>query len=111
MRIKTQDYNDVTVVKLQGDLDSDLSEKLENTLSDLIASGRSGVVLDMGDVGFIDSEGLEHLLWARDYCSENHCQFRLACLIDNCQKILELTRLKNEFDRYSELAQAVKSVA
>jgi len=111
MRIKTQDYNDVTVVKLQGELDSDLSEKLEHTLSDLIASGRSAVVLDMGDVSFIDSEGLEHLLWARDYCGENHSQFRLACLVDNCQKILELTRLENEFDRYGELAQAVKSVA
>lgn len=110
MRIKTQDYNEVTVVKLQGELDGELAEKLEHTLSDLIASGKAGVVLDMGDVSFFDSEGLEHLLWARDYSRENHCQFRLACLVDNCRKILELTRLENEFDRYEELAQAVKSV-
>ena len=60
-------------------------------------------------VGFIDGAGLEKLLWARDYCHENHCQLKLAGLDENCEKILEVTRLANEFDRYVELAEAVKS--
>jgi anti-sigma B factor antagonist len=111
MRIRTQDYNDVTVVELQGDLDSDFTEPFKNTITDIIAAGKAGTVVDMGAVGFIDSQGLEQLLWARDYCNENHCQLVLACLDENCEKILEVTRLENEFDRYSELAEAVKSFA
>lgn len=126
MRIKTQDYNDVTVVELQGELGSDINEALRNTISKIIhspfdenlqqeklaaAAPKTGIVLDMSKVGFIDSEGLECLLWVRDYCDENNCQLRLAALDENCGKILEITRLENEFSCYCELAEAVKSLA
>ncbi|MHC4187055.1 MAG: STAS domain-containing protein [Planctomycetota bacterium] len=111
MRIKTQDYNEVTVIKLQGELDGELSEKLQHSVTNLISSSKKGIVIDMGDVGFVNSEGLECLLWTRDYSNENHCQFRLAGLDENCEKILEITRLENEFDRYVEVAEAVKSFA
>ena len=47
----------------------------------------------MSGVGFIDSEGLELLLWIKDYCGENNCQLRIAGLDENCAKILEVTRL------------------
>jgi len=109
MRVKTQNYNDVTVVELQGELDSDFTELFQNTISGVIASHKSGIVLDMSDVGFIDSEGLEQLLWVRGYCSDNNCQLKLAGLDENCSKILEITRLENEFDKYAEVAEAVKS--
>lgn len=111
MKIKTQDYNDVTVVELQGELDGDFTRILRKNITDIVARHRSGIVLDMSEVGFIDSEGLEELLWVRDYCNENNCELRLAGLDENCAKILEITRLENEFDRYSELAEAVKSFA
>lgn len=125
MKVRTQNYNDVTVVELQGELDSDFTELFVNTIIGIIESSfrkseqsgnqitahKLGIVLDMSNVGFIDSEGLERLLWARDYCKENDCQFRLAGLDENCEKILEITRLENEFGRYAELAEAVKSFA
>ncbi len=109
MRTKRQDYNEVTVVELHGELDIDAVDDLNNIISSLIAEGKSGVVLDMRGVDFIDSVGLEHMLWARDYCDENKCQLRLAGLDESCEKILEITRLDNRFDSYAELAEAVKS--
>ncbi len=126
MRIKTQDYNDVTVVELQGELGSEISETLRKTISGIIHSSfsedlnqeslstsipKTGIVLDMSKVGFIDSAGLECLLWARDYGDENNCQLRLAGLDENCRKILEITRLESEFSCYSELSEAIKSLA
>jgi anti-sigma B factor antagonist len=111
MKIDTQDYNGVTVIELQGELDADFTEMLRNTFTDVVARGRSGVVIDMNAVSFIDSQGLELLLWVRDYCTQNKTQLRLAGLDENCEKILEVTRLKNEFERYGELAEAVKSFA
>lgn len=111
MKIKTQDYNDVTVIELQGELDGESADLLQNTITDIMASGKAGIVFDMSGIGFVDSEGLERLLWARDYCHENNCQLRLAGLDENCGKILEVTRLESEFDRYAELAEAVKSFA
>lgn len=111
MKVNTQDYNNITVVELQGELDGDLAELMQKTITDIIKTGKIGTVLDMSEVGFIDSEGLERLLWARDYCDENNCQFRLAGLDENCTKILEITRLEKELDYYAELAEAVKSFA
>jgi anti-anti-sigma factor len=111
MRIKTQDYNGVTVVELQGELDGDFIELLQKTITETVAQGRTGIVVDMSAVGFIDSKGLEQLLWSRDYCDENRCEFRLAGLDENCEKILEITRLDGQFDCYAELAEAVKSFA
>lgn len=111
MKINTQDYNDVTVVELQGELDGDFAEMLQNKIADIVAKNKTGIVLDMSQVGFIDSHGLEQLLCSRDFCNEYKCEFRLAGLDENCTRILEITRLENEFDRYAELAEAVKSFA
>ncbi|MCK4914039.1 MAG: STAS domain-containing protein [Planctomycetes bacterium] len=109
MKIKTQDYNDVTVVELQGELDSEFAEMFQNTVMNVISADKRGIVLDMSEVSFIDSEGLEKMLWLRDYCNENNCQIRLAGLDENCEKILEITQMEKEFDSYAELTQAVKS--
>jgi anti-anti-sigma factor len=111
MRISTQNYNTVTVVDLQGEVDGDLADSLKNTVCEIVSKRRMGIVLNMSDVGFIDSLGLELLLWVRDYCRRNKTQLRLAALNENCEKILEITRLENEFDRHTELAEAVKSFA
>jgi len=111
MRISTQNYNTVTVIDLQGEIDGELAESLKNTVCEIVSQRRAGIVLNMSDVGFIDSQGLELLLWVRDYCRRNKIQLRLAALGENCEKILEITRLQSEFDRHTELAEAVKSFA
>jgi anti-anti-sigma factor len=109
MKVKIQDYDGVIVVELQGELDGDVAELFQNTITDIIAKRKAGIVLDMSGVGFIDSRGLEQLLWSRDYCNQNKRELRLAGLDENCMRILEITRLENEFDHYAELTEAVKS--
>jgi anti-sigma B factor antagonist len=111
MKFKTQDYNDLTVVELQGELTADFVDMFTNKMNELIANKRVGIVLDMGNVTFVDSKGLECLLRLRDYCNDNSCALKLAGLNENCDKILEITRLEKEFDSYGELAEAVKSLA
>jgi anti-anti-sigma factor len=111
MKINRQDYNDVTVVELQGELDGDFAELFRSTITEIVSKQKAGVVMDMSGVGFIDSLGLEQLLWAKDYCNENRCELRLAGLDENCRKIMEITRLEGEFEHYVELAKAVKSFA
>lgn len=111
MRIRTQNYNEVTVIEMQGELDHEYVDLFQNTVYGVIAENKSGMVLDLSSVSFIDSVGLEQLLWAKDYCDENNCQLKLAGLDENCAKILEVTRLANKLDRYAELSEAVKSFA
>ncbi|MDD5459311.1 MAG: STAS domain-containing protein [Phycisphaerae bacterium] len=109
MRIKAQDYENVTVIELQGEFDSDVVDMFQKNIMDIISKQKSGIVLSMTEVSFVDSAGLEQLLWARDYCNDNNCELRLAGLDENCSKIFEITRLAGEFDKYTELTEAVKS--
>jgi len=109
MKGNIQDYGNVTVVELQGELDGDVAELFQNTITDIIAQHKTCIVLDMSGLGFIDSQGLELLLWSHDYCYENKRELRLAGLDENCMRILEITQLESEFEHYSELAEAVKS--
>jgi anti-anti-sigma factor len=109
MKIKTQNYNDVTVIELQGEFIEEYVKLFIDTASNIIAQGSAGIVLDMSSVVFIDSKSLESILWFNDYCQENTRQLKLAGLDDNCRKILEMTRLLNKLDCYAELAEAVKS--
>lgn len=111
MRIQWQDYNEVTVVELRGELDADIVEPLRSAVTEIAGNQRAGIVLDMSGVTFIDGPGLELLLWVRDYCRQNRIQLRLAGLDENCGKILEITRLQDEFGCHAELAEAVKSFA
>ncbi|NLH41259.1 MAG: STAS domain-containing protein [Planctomycetes bacterium] len=111
MRIQWQDYNEVTVIDLRGEVDGELAEPLRSAVTEIAGNQRAGIVLDMSNVGFLDSQGLELLLWVRDYCRQNKIQLRLAGLDENCSKILEITRLQDEFDCHAELTQAVKSFA
>jgi len=111
MKIRTQDYNNVTVIELGGELEGELTEHLKRTVTEAIGKGRKAIVIDMNGVGFIDSSGLEELLWSRDYCNENKCELRLAGLDENCRKILEITRLSGDFESYPELSEAVRSFA
>jgi len=109
MKINTQDYNNVTVVELHGEFTTDFVEPFRDTADKLINSGKKGIVLDMNGTTFVDSIGLEQLLWLRDYCYEKKCQLKLANLGEDCSTILRITQLENKFDRYNELAEAVKS--
>jgi anti-anti-sigma factor len=111
MKIETQEYNDVTVIELQGDLDVESVECFHRTITESIGTNKTNIVVNFNDVDFIDSVGLEKLLWAKDYCDENNCQLRLAGLDENCVKILEITQLQDEFNCYAELSEAVKSFA
>jgi anti-sigma B factor antagonist len=111
MKVKIQEYNDVIVAELQGELDGDFADLFQSAITNIIAKNKMCIVLDMSGVGFIDSQGLELLLWVRDYCNENKRELRLAGLDENCMRILEITQLEHEFDHYSELAKAVKSFA
>ena len=111
MRVNTQNYKTTTVVELQGEIDADVTDSLKNVVAEAVSKDMTGIVLNMSDVSFIDSAGLELLLWVRDYCRRNKIQLKLAALDENCAKILEITRLQNEFDRHAELAEAVRSFA
>jgi len=111
MNVQVEDNGDVMIVKLQGNLDDEACDSLRATLSELSSESRTAVVIDMGGVRFISSQGLESLLWVRDYCHLSMVQLRLAGLDGTLHKILEMTRLLQEFSISEDVAEGLKSLA
>ncbi len=110
MKIQTQNYNDITVIELQGEFSVEFVKPFQEAVTAIVTTKKTtGIVIDMTNVGFIDSQGLEQLVWLDEHCRENNCRVKLAGLDENCEKILEITRLQQQFDAYSELSEAFKS--
>lgn len=111
MKLSIQECSRGVVVKMEGDLTLDSNGAVKSAITEVVADHPKAIVLDMSEVGFIDSQGLEFLLWARDYCLLSLLPFRLAGLDANCRTILRITRLEGEFSLTDDLAEAVRSLA
>jgi anti-anti-sigma factor len=67
-------------------------------------------VVDFEKSGFLDSEGLEGLLWLKRQCEDRFGQLKLAALDENVRKILEITRLEHRFECHPDLPSALKTM-
>ena len=110
MTVEVQRNGNVIVVQLAGELSKEACGQLQTTISSTLSDDRAAIVLDMSQVGFIDSKGLELLLWIRDTCRVSMVQFRLVGLRAHCLKILEVTRLTQEFHCADDLSEAVRTL-
>src|SRR5947207_2393989 len=111
MSIKCDEYNQVCVLQPSGDLSGEVSEEARKKVEEEI-DGKQIVdfVVDLEKCGFIDSEGLETLLWMKRKCEDLFGQIKLANLDENCRKILEITRLEHRFECHADLAGALKTM-
>jgi anti-anti-sigma factor len=67
-------------------------------------------VIDLERTEFIDSRGLEALLWIRRRCEDLFGQFKLAAADENVKRILEVTRLNRRFESAADVPTALKTM-
>lgn len=68
------------------------------------------LVLNLEAVPFVDSAGLEYLLDLQERFAEKLGRVKLANLNENIARTLEITRLDNAFERFENVAEAVKAM-
>jgi anti-anti-sigma factor len=111
MAMKVDEYNNVCVISIGGDLagaePAVLRQHVEGTID---KKQLVDFVLDFERAGFIDSEGLETLLWLKRRCEDLFGQLKLANLDENVRKILEITRLQTRFHCQPDVAAALKTI-
>lgn len=111
MPLKCEDYNNVCVMSLDGDLAGDAIPLVKKTAEERIDQRQIvDFVLDFEKAGFFDSEGLETLLWLKRRSEDLFGQLKLVNLDDNCKKILEITRLEHRFECHPDLPSALKTM-
>ena len=110
MAIRIDEYNRVCVLAVEGDLANDAAAALRGAVTARAAGGGAmNLVVDLEKCPYLDSAGLEALLFARRACEESGGRLSLANLDANCRKVLEITRLARYFDAHATLAGAMKN--
>jgi anti-anti-sigma factor len=78
---------------LRGELDMVGAPELEARAQQLCANHASELVLDLSQLEFIDSAGLNSILHVRALCQEHMCEFCLTPGARPVQRLFEVTRL------------------
>ena len=87
------------VVRVSGDLDPHTAPQLDAEVRKLIEQDSpTELVLDLEGVGFIDSAGLRVLLGLHKLLGQSGAVLVLQHLSGPAQRLLELTKLTNEFE-------------
>lgn len=111
MGVKCEEYSQVCVMEVDGDFTAENAKAARKGLEDRVEERRVvDFVVDFAKSGFIDSEGLETLLWMKRRCEDLFGQIKLTRLDENCRKILEITRLEHRFECHGDLATALKTM-
>jgi anti-sigma B factor antagonist len=79
------------VLWLSGELDMASAGALETTIAELCADGANRLLLEMGDLEFMDSTGLRSLLISRELCDVNGCELRVGELSQQVARLLDIS--------------------
>lgn len=99
----------VPVVGVSGEVDVYAAPALRERLTEELADGRS-VVVDLTEVGFLDSTGLGALVAARTSAAERGASLPLVCTHQRILKLFTITGLDGVFTIHDSVDQAVAGV-
>jgi anti-sigma B factor antagonist len=110
LEIMEKDLNGVTVLVLAGRVTlGEESNKLRTQLKDVLAQGKTRVVLDLAEVTYIDSAGLGTLVAGYTTARNQGASMKLANLTKKFDEQLHITKLVTVFEVYNNVEDAVKS--
>jgi anti-sigma B factor antagonist len=100
----------VTIVDLSGRISlGEGSALLRTTIRQLLDGGQSKILLNLGDVNYIDSSGIGELVSAFTAVRNRSGDLKLLNLTKKVHDLLQITKLFTVFDVYNDEPTAVRS--
>ena len=112
MKFTTREVNGVTILDLSGKIT--LGEgglTLREEVRNIVAKGSKKILLNLGDVNYIDSSGLGELVSAFTAVKHAGGELKLLNLTKKVRDLLVITKLVTVFDVKDDEASAVASFA
>ena len=110
MTIEQRDVGNVVVLdidgKLMGGVDSEL---FQETVQQLITSGRQKILVNLEKVKWMNSTGLGILIAGYQAAQRNGGSLKLLHVSDRIQDLLKITKLSSVFESYDAETKAVES--
>jgi anti-sigma B factor antagonist len=110
MMKSTRQTGSVTIVDISGRIElGEASAALRDTVYDLLSKGQKQILLNLGDVHYIDSSGLGVLVNAFTSVRKQGGELKLLNLTNKVRDLMQITKLYTVFDIMDDEAVAVKS--
>jgi anti-sigma B factor antagonist len=110
MKASTRQVNGVTVVDMSGRITlGEGSVILRDTVRDLLGKGQKKILLNLGDVTYIDSSGIGELVSAFTSVRNQGGELKLLNLTKKVHDLLQITKLYTVFDIKDDETAAVGS--
>jgi anti-sigma B factor antagonist len=108
--INNRQNGDVVLVDVGGKITlGDGSVAIREAVKKLVADGNKNIVLNLGEVTYIDSSGIGELVSAFTTVSNNGGNLKLLNLTKRVQDLLQITKLYTVFEVFNDEASAVAS--
>jgi anti-sigma B factor antagonist len=110
LTIASREVDGVTVLDLSGRITlGEGSVQLRDAIRDLISKGSKSILLNLGEVNYIDSSGLGELVSAFTTAKNQSAGLKLLKLNKKVHDLLQLTKLYTVFDIFDDEASAIAS--
>jgi anti-sigma B factor antagonist len=102
----------VTVVDVSGRITlGEGSSIIRDTIRDLVSKGDKKILLNLGDVNYIDSSGIGELVAGYTSVANAGGTLKLLSLTKRVKDLLQITKLYTVFDVHETEAHAIRSFA
>ena len=106
----TREFSGIAIVDLSGRISlGDGSALLRTTVRGLLDEGKTRIILNLGDVNYIDSSGIGELVSGFTAVRNRGGELKLLNLTKKVHDLLQLTKLFTVFEVYNEESGAVGS--
>jgi anti-sigma B factor antagonist len=101
---------DVSVIDVSGRITlGEGSSTLRDALRELVTKGQKKILLNLGDVSYIDSSGIGELVSGFTTVTNSGGQLKLLNLTKRVKDLLQITKLYTVFDVHESELSAVRS--
>ena len=110
MKTSIRQVDGVTIVDCSGRITlGEGSVILRDAVRDLLAKGQKKILLNLGEVTYIDSSGIGELVSAFTTVRNQSGELKLLNLTKKVHDLLQITKLYTVFDVKEEEASAIKA--
>jgi anti-sigma B factor antagonist len=110
LNITERRNGNVTVLDLKGNIRlGEGNIELHNILRFLVEKGERRILLNLGEVSYIDSSGLGELVAGFTTLQKNGGELKLLRLTERVQELMFITKLLTVFDVFDNEQEAVNS--
>ena len=108
MKASTRQFDDITIVDLSGQIKlGEGSSTLRDIVKDLLSKGQKNILLNLGDISYIDSSGIGELVSAYTSVRNQGGEMKLLKLTKRVKDVLAITKLLTVFDVKDDEAAAI----